>query len=419
MCSNDQAKTRLVVDEFFLKALVRAGLQSKLLRPDDLCPELRQASRGYTQLSQKVLDLMLLYDEIAFTGDFADMRGTRKLDDHPMFLEYVIPYRIWESTKAREPRKIRLSIDDSGQKQLSHFHSVASEVKDTMGIEVFNPGELGGWQSAEAYEQAIADSMARDPDERPLPEAVLDTWPLVGVYLRRKFKFLKTWSDAQFAMFLYVYLTEPRTQVYQHFGQFYPDLKGEEDSTDLLCQGMSFVFYADGIIGNLLRASESMECTAALALRSPGGNPLTDDDADADQGVSLIRLTVNSFRDSGLYLPDTSDLRTVLQLRMSPEVKQFRQMLWHWVDLLKEGDVSHEHLVRKEVRRANDLMRRKVKCRKVGDLLLYMSLPSLVLDGLLGIPAIGTAISLAGLGFKLKERDIAEQIKWTLLLSQS
>lgn len=137
--------------------------------------------------------------------------------------------------------------------------------------------------------------------------------------------------------------------------------------------------------------------------------------SQAEKSSALLRLLISSMTSKGLVLPKRS-LTDTLNLRSDPRIVDFRQMLWEGVDLIEKGELDEAEYVVKKLDETNEYMHKMNRVKKVNDWLLYLSVPSLAADAIIGAPLFGAAFGVSSLGLKSAEHAYTEKLGWRFLL---
>jgi hypothetical protein len=117
----------------------------------------------------------------------------------------------------------------------------------------------------------------------------------------------------------------------------------------------------------------------------------------AQDAMTGVRL----FFDEIQHWPVVETLDDVIRIRQKREFIEFRENLMRWVSNLASGDLEDHNKHRREIRRAHRALARAVVCRKMGGIFTYLGLPMFIIDFLTGIPALGAAMTISGVGAQI------------------
>jgi hypothetical protein len=116
---------------------------------------------------------------------------------------------------------------------------------------------------------------------------------------------------------------------------------------------------------------------------------------DLSKLVNTFHLLKCSMFEEGLYFPRIESIKQAASLRKDPNITAFREQVILFTSSLVKGDKQDAVLLRKEVLKANQALKRAAAWEKNLRLLTYFSLPiNLIESFVLGIPLIGTTLSV-------------------------
>lgn len=96
------------------------------------------------------------------------------------------------------------------------------------------------------------------------------------------------------------------------------------------------------------------------------------------------------------FVPRLTKIDDVLRLRGDKRIKNFRETLYQWSLILREGNIAAERRIRHDIREANKGLKQLGEWEKVGQWVTYISLPLSVASVFIGMPLglVLTPISL-------------------------
>ena len=113
------------------------------------------------------------------------------------------------------------------------------------------------------------------------------------------------------------------------------------------------------------------------------------------------------------YLPRVENIYDVLRLRDDSRVRDFREVLAHWAQMLQEGDFVGERRIRQDIAKASEEFKKLQSWANVGRWLAYVAIPLAVASiWLVGPLGAGVGIAEAALGAAIqihhdrKEREL-------------
>ena len=160
----------------------------------------------------------------------------------------------------------------------------------------------------------------------------------------------------------------------------------------------------------------NIEQCSFLALEHNGAFTLADKMPISQTGaLKVIEDTMciakTSLKDEIVYLPEPSSLAQALRMRDSRHMVRFRSVLAEWCDTLIEGNHRLEAKVRKDVRLANQSLRKLESWRR------YEKSPiNFAINAVGGhIPVLSNILSLVNTIATLVESSIEKRNAWTMV----
>ena len=132
-----------------------------------------------------------------------------------------------------------------------------------------------------------------------------------------------------------------------------------------------------------------------------------------DNAYSVFRILLDEIK----FLPRLSSVEDVLRLKEDPCINNFRKTISIWSDAINEGDVRQEIEIRKEMKHANEEFKKLKNYKKIGGWITYISLPFIIVDLLLGVPA-GSILTIVGSTVQFKADKLNKKNQWLLFGSR-
>lgn len=401
------AQAKVLADEFYLKALIQSGLSEGIFKKDDFGDTLKRKSHGYSILLQRLRDLLMLFDEIEFISDMGEgLEGSfSELAPRPGI---SIPARLGQRYCGFDcPDTLRL-LSLSGD-----FFGEINDVTAELGISITNHWDSGiEYKSASILRDRIREELEKAPNEREGLDYDIEVWGMVPYYAKRKVKGFDKLSIMLICKLIDIYLDYPQQVIFSYIPRMFP-LVEDWDALDFLADILSSIWYVAQQINLYMEISDYNQCTIALGMKS------TPDAWTQAEGASeVLWLSLSALDPDGLYLPMISSLDGIFKLRKAQHILDFREVIWAWVHEIKLGNISSAEKVSKEIKNANKAMRKLETCAKVNDILLFLALPSIVIDTLAGIPTTAALLTASGLGLKAYSSQLDRRRRWALFLNR-
>lgn len=399
---------KIVLDEFYLNAFIRSGIRSGVFKTTDFNKELRNSSKGYSMLSSLVHEAMLLFDKVHFVFDPGVAMNLR-FDDFTLLPNDSIALRLKHFFDgAAGPERLATSYDSE---QYSYASGVTRQIENERGLSVGSDSHMEAWGNHDVHRRIIREALEMPPNERNSPQLLLKTWPLVPRYLKRKFPFTKNIPIDAFTFTMNLYLSTTFSELPQKLRRAMPSLTGDDEAIELMLEMLALLWYTERQVDGVIQDAQYRNAVASLAISGKQARDSSD-----ETPFRLVRLLISRLGEEGLITPDLTSLPSVLKLREDARIVDFRRNLWLWADAVRKGDITESQKVAVEVQKANKALKRIGTYRRINDWFLYLSLPSLVADALLSVPAFGGLLGLAGLGLKAAETKLTKDVGWLLLL---
>jgi len=113
------------------------------------------------------------------------------------------------------------------------------------------------------------------------------------------------------------------------------------------------------------------------------------------------------------YMPVISSIDDVLRLREDIRIKDFRENMFEWSNVLYSGDIKQEQKLRRELKKSNKEIKTIKSYQKIGGIITYASLPLIAIDAITQIPA-GILLSVLGAAVQFKGDNAHKKNKWLL-----
>lgn len=404
----------IVLDQFYLNAFIRSGIRSGIFRIADFNEEYRNSSKGYSRLSALLHEVLLLFDNVHFVSDPAFDLNFR-LDDLTLLPYLAIALRLKHFFDGVDgPARFVQGVEDMRAIDVNECQQVAEQITNERGLSLSQDELFNDHASSHEFRRIIPEMIKQSPQDRELPNFIIQTWPLVPRYLKRKVPYTRRIPLSNFAFFVNLYLRVPYPNLPDIIRRTFPSVPSDKEAIDSMMEIISLLEYTSWQVAGILEDATKRGGISALAVARGKKQPQLD-----DTPFNLVRLLISRLGAEGLIIPDLINLKSALRLRDDPRIVDFRKTLWQWTDLVRSGEITESQKVASEVAKANKALRNIGTYRKINDWFLYLSLPGLLVDALLSMPAFGAVFGLAGLGLKYAERNTTTDVKWLLLLHDS
>jgi hypothetical protein len=411
----------ITVDELYLNAFLASGVRSGIFKRTDYGDELNEQIPRFRTQIRRVHELLLLFDHVVLTRDYG---GTLGYDpaDYKLPLPLSVATRLLASVRPDIPiPDIDLTTDRAlfFERKLPAYLELEELCDEDLGLRV---EVMQGWASPNLICKWIQEDLQKNPRDRSLDghlsrdfEPALRYWPLVGQYLRRKFRDLNHLPLRMFEKFLQAYQHLPYDEVLFHLRKA-PFYKDDSQIVEAFKFILSHVFYSAQVVTHFINTSQ--RTMSASALCSYGWTPRGKVPLDSTQqtGMALLTMLLNQLRDGGLVCPAVGHLEDALSLRQDSRVRDFRQTLWNWVESVRSGKIDTIRKVASEVGKANNALKAIGECRRLSNWIAVATLPAGVFDMKLGRPVLSTVLGFGGLSLVVIEKSFKKRADWLLFL---
>ena len=127
------------------------------------------------------------------------------------------------------------------------------------------------------------------------------------------------------------------------------------------------------------------------------------------------QIAVAVYLNEALLIPRIHTVEDVLRLREDHNIRYFREKIFSWSDKLRTGEFSSEEAIRREIREANEAMKKFEKWKTISIWVSYLSIGLDVLGTLLQLPLTLITTTQLGLGLEVLKRRQERQYRWLLL----
>lgn len=394
----------IILDDIYLKLFTSIGVtagiydHSKLPNNLDKC----QLPEKYKSI---LADILVLFEDVKFYVEFNDVFDVSSMAGGNFgFFPDTLVEGLWNFFSPRNQRthKVKESASD-----------LSDELRSEHGISFFYLTEPI-WPSVRDFHDIVKGRLNSNND-RKLYGRVLETWPIVPNYLLLKTGASGKISIEELQHYVGMYFTASLDEIIIDQKHRWPEIKRNDVAIENFCRLIGWVSYASWQVEQIIKEAESLTATCSLPVSAESG---IEQDLSNKMPHQMMRLLITQLNEEGLIIPDVSDLKTTLKLRHSKEISDFRQALWGWFSEVKRGDFTESEKIRLEVIKSNNSIKRLGRYRKMNNLMLYLALPSVVVDTLMGLPISGTVLSFAGIGLKVSEIRNKKDIGWRLLLTR-
>lgn len=407
----------ITVDEFYLYAFLASGIRYGLLKGTDYGNELNERIPRFRANVGRIHELLLLFDRVVLTCDHGVTLGYA-LADAKLPLPFSVATRLVPLVK----HDLVVPQIDSAPDRLEFL---MNEFEEYLKITQLLESDLGlsievmeSWASLDAIGEWIMKEIQKDPGKRDLGgnltqdfEPAFGDCSLIRGYLRKKFPDL---NHIPFRLFIsyykmYIYLPYDQIMMWLRRAPFY---KSDTQMRSGFCFLLSNLFYCAQVVTHFLDCSERGSGVSALCLRaSDSHRPKVQRSA-----VALLRVLLSHLEKEGLVCPRVRHLGDVIELRQDPRVRDFRTTLWRWVEALRSGEIDAARKVQSEVVKANKALKKIGEYQRLSDWIAYATVPAVIADALIGLPALSALLGLGGLGAAVAGKAYKKRAGWLLML---
>lgn len=112
------------------------------------------------------------------------------------------------------------------------------------------------------------------------------------------------------------------------------------------------------------------------------------------------------------YIPTVDSVEDVLRMRMDTRVKDFREVVMYWSELIMAGDIK-EMKLRKEIRKANEDLKSLSKFQIISGWTTYLSIPLIAMNSIAS-QVLGSAFTMIGGVYNFKADRLKKKHSWLL-----
>ncbi|PKG73103.1 hypothetical protein CXF86_19375 [Shewanella sp. GutCb] len=127
-----------------------------------------------------------------------------------------------------------------------------------------------------------------------------------------------------------------------------------------------------------------------------------------------IVTSVKVFLDEIEFLPKIESYSDIVKLKEKSAFTDFRNVLSQWVVAFQSGNAELEQKLRKDIKLANQSLKKAHRCERVGKICTYVGVPLLALDLLL-LPVFGAPVTITGFGMQAYADQMKSKNKWLLI----
>lgn len=386
------------------------GIKSKIFKLNDFNREIKYFIRRDRINELLIHEILLLFDQVNFVLD-PGFALNQEFDDPTLFLPDAACIRLnqfYEGVKGPE----RLVQKDKEGSSFIVDSNIIEQVKDRTGITISSNEHLKAFASNSFLKEiVVSPALQMSPSDRSLPDLILQTWPLVPNYLQKKDPWMRKVPLGIMEFFIKIFFNEPQENLSIQIKRAFTTEISDNEAIDLFSWVVANLLYTSRQISGTLKDGENTICSLSIKSSKLNSN-------HQNHPVQLLRLLISKLDSDGLIMPNLQNLNSLLHLREDRRIIDFRKMLWLWADSVQKGDIPASQKVAIEVKKANKALKKIGSYRKMSDWLLYLSLPGVVIDAAIAIPALGSLCGIAGIGLKMAERNLSKEINWLLLLNR-
>lgn len=165
-------------------------------------------------------------------------------------------------------------------------------------------------------------------------------------------------------------------------------------------------------MSNLMYASDQLN---ASVLTNITRVPKVRINQDSHSFSADTQIAVAIYFNEALLIPRIHTVEDVLRLREDHNIRYFREKIFSWSDKLRSGEFSSEDAIRREIREANEAMKKLEKWKTISMWTTYISIGLDVLGFLLRLPLTLMSTTPLGLGLEVANKWKERRYRWLLL----
>jgi len=150
-------------------------------------------------------------------------------------------------------------------------------------------------------------------------------------------------------------------------------------------------------------------------LNSPLGSPVDCSSSVVNDYEKTFHILRCSFKDENLVFPEVTSFSEVSRLRRDKRFADFRETLAFFAEEMAGGQERGIRKIRDDVKKANVALKSIGRCRKIGDIVTVLSLPTFIIDLIAASGIAGLSLSLIGTGIIVYSKIQEKQHNWILL----
>jgi hypothetical protein len=165
-------------------------------------------------------------------------------------------------------------------------------------------------------------------------------------------------------------------------------------------------------MSNLMYASDQLN---ASVLTNITRVPKVKINQDSQAFNADTQIAVAIYFNEALLIPRIQTVEDVIRLREDHNIRYFREKIFSWSEKLRTGEFSSEDAIRREIREANEAMKKLEKWKTISMWTTYISVGLDVLGFLLRLPLTLVSTTPLGLGLEVANKWKERRYRWLLL----
>lgn len=174
----------------------------------------------------------------------------------------------------------------------------------------------------------------------------------------------------------------------------------------------------------LLTSLHDVRSALSISSKNGGrvlGNPVATDQIvnetikDVEAASEVVQIVVDTLLRERIPFPQPRSLADVVSLRARPELNDFRQTFFPWIDAIKMGDESRQKQLRREVINISKYFKRLPHIEKFIKITEYVGIPLGILESALGLIGVGATTGLVSIGLGQLAKRLKNKTSWMSL----
>jgi len=130
----------------------------------------------------------------------------------------------------------------------------------------------------------------------------------------------------------------------------------------------------------------------------------------SDQSYQVYKIVLKDV----VGFPRIESIDDVLRLRDDSSLPKFRELVFEWAKILRSGDGRYAELLRKDIKKANEDLKKIKDWARTSALTIFLALPLLLIDSIFGTP-LGNILTGVSAVYELRSRKLRRENQWIML----